>query len=155
PQLLHFLFHLPYSLAWSRGGLQRRNSTLCATIPLSLIAIILNRIEPSSSGGQSLQDFAHFALRIATAGLFLTGFPRVLSIQEATAQTLVPDGATSGRIREVPLPSGGNQRVLYARPSSPRGAIVMLPGGTGDVGIGDEGGVSHGNNFVVRTQRLW
>ena len=37
----------------------------------------------------------------------------------------------------------------------PRGAIVMLPGGAGDVGIDDEGGLSHDNKFVVRTRALW
>ncbi len=103
-----------------------------------------------------MRDCARFALRAAIAGLFLTGFPQVLNIQGVAAQTHAPENdAESGTIREVPLPGGGKQRVLYARPASPRGAIVMLPGGAGDIGMDDEGGVSHGKNFVVRTQALW
>jgi hypothetical protein len=46
-------------------------------------------------------------------------------------------------------------RVLYARPPSPRGTIVMLPGGSGDVGLDDDGDFAHGKNFVVRTRDLW
>jgi hypothetical protein len=49
----------------------------------------------------------------------------------------------------------GLQRVLYARPQSPRGSVVMLPGGAGDVGIDEDGDVAHGRNFVVRTRDLW
>ncbi|WP_019903565.1 hypothetical protein [Methylobacterium sp. 77] len=46
-------------------------------------------------------------------------------------------------------------RVLVDTPDKPRGAIVMLPGGDGDVGIARDGGLRHGNNFVVRTRALW
>jgi pimeloyl-ACP methyl ester carboxylesterase len=64
---------------------------------------------------------------------------------ETTAQDTVFD---------LPL-TGGQQRVLYARPPSPRGSIVMLPGGAGDVDIGEDGDFAHGKNFVVRTRDLW
>ena len=103
-----------------------------------------------------MQDFTRCALRNAIAGLLLTTFLQVLSIPLVAAETPAQEnGAESGTIREVPLPGGAKQRALYARPASPRGAIVMLPGGAGDVGIDDEGGISHGNNFVVRTRALW
>jgi hypothetical protein len=103
-----------------------------------------------------LQEFARFALRTAIAGLLLTGFPQVLSIPVIAAPTPAPEnGAELETSREVLLPDGKKQRVLYACPAAPRGAIVMLPGGAGDVGIDDEGGISHGKNFVVRTQALW
>ena len=49
-----------------------------------------------------MRDYALFALRVAIAGLLLTGFPLVLSIQDVTAQTLTPEnGENSGRIRSV------------------------------------------------------
>lgn len=61
----------------------------------------------------------------------------------------------SERMFDLPLLSGNHQRVLLATPSDARGTIVMLPGGAGDVGIGGEGDIQHGNNFVVRTRALW
>jgi hypothetical protein len=61
----------------------------------------------------------------------------------------------SSVVRDLQLANGGKQRVLLARPQLPRGIIVMLPGGAGDVGIGSSGDLAHGKNFVVRTQDLW
>src|SRR5262245_19311733 len=59
------------------------------------------------------------------------------------------NGAQSGVVRDLPLSGGAQRRVLYARPASPRGTIVMLPGGAGDVGIDTQGDLEHGKNFVV------
>jgi hypothetical protein len=49
----------------------------------------------------------------------------------------------------------GMQRVVYARPQSVRGTIVMLPGGAGDVEIDKDGDLARGKNFVIRTRDLW
>jgi pimeloyl-ACP methyl ester carboxylesterase len=65
------------------------------------------------------------------------------------------DAATNTRIVDLPLSSGGHQRVLYVSPASPRATLVMLPGGTGDVGFARDGDIRHGHNFVVRTRDLW
>lgn len=56
---------------------------------------------------------------------------------------------------DVPLSGGGHDRVLLVSPPAARGVIVMLPGGAGDVGIGRDGTLRHGDNFVVRTRALW
>jgi hypothetical protein len=66
------------------------------------------------------------------------------------AQSHEQGAAASGQTLVI-----GRQRVLYARPQLPRGTIVMLPGGSGDVGIGEDGDLAHGKNFVVRTRALW
>jgi hypothetical protein len=66
----------------------------------------------------------------------------------------IQNDAQSGTVRDLPLVTG-QQRVLYARPQLPRGIIVMLPGGAGDVGIGDDGDFAHDKNFVIRTRALW
>ncbi|MEJ0096610.1 MAG: alpha/beta hydrolase [Methylocella sp.] len=58
-------------------------------------------------------------------------------------------------VRTLSLPNGERQRVLYITPPRPRAAIVMLPGGTGDIGLASDGTIAHGENFVVRTRRLW
>lgn len=50
---------------------------------------------------------------------------------------------------------GPAQRALVSVPNGARGMIVMLPGGSGDIGIGRDGGIAHGDNFTVRTRALW
>ena len=47
------------------------------------------------------------------------------------------------------------QRVLYDAPARPRATLVMLPGGTGDVGVRRDGDLRHDDNFVVRTRADW
>jgi hypothetical protein len=95
------------------------------------------------------------------AALTLPGPARASAYRQAPADSVVAvPGVTSqtvpvGRVVDLRLPDGGRQRVLYAGPPVPRGVIVMLPGGAGDVGIERDGTVRHGDNFVVRTRDLW
>ncbi|MET1027663.1 MAG: alpha/beta hydrolase, partial [Dongiaceae bacterium] len=58
-------------------------------------------------------------------------------------------------IFDLTLQNGDHQRVLFATPQHPRAALVMLPGGAGDVDIEEDGDLRHGYNFVVRTRALW
>jgi len=60
----------------------------------------------------------------------------------------------SERVVNLPL-DGMNQRVLYDAPLHPRATLVMLPGGTGDVGVLSDGDLRHDDNFVVRTRAAW
>jgi hypothetical protein len=62
---------------------------------------------------------------------------------------------TTERVFELPLSSGEAQRVLYLSPDSPRATIIMLPGGTGNIGLARDGNLRHGENFVVRTRGIW
>lgn len=45
--------------------------------------------------------------------------------------------------------------VLYAVPDQPKAVLVMLPGGSGRVGIDSDGHIKHPHNFVVRTRADW
>jgi hypothetical protein len=77
---------------------------------------------------------------------------------KAKAQTGKPGitaGETSERVVNIPLSSGALQRLLILVPPHPKAAIVMLPGGSGDVGIERGGDLRHDNNFVVRSRGLW
>jgi len=56
---------------------------------------------------------------------------------------------------DLPLGGGVEQRVLWTAPPDPRATIVMLPGGSGKLGIARDGTLRHGQNFVVRTRKLW
>jgi dienelactone hydrolase len=66
-----------------------------------------------------------------------------------------PQAAPGSRIVELLPADGVHQRVLVIGPSKPEKAIVMLPGGSGDVGISRDGGLKHDHNFVVRTRAAW
>ncbi|WP_260926407.1 alpha/beta hydrolase [Novosphingobium sp. 9] len=81
------------------------------------------------------------------AGLF--------SLSGAAAAHVPPKvGSPAQRVIDLPL-GGGMQRVLYVAPSHPRATLVMLPGGTGEIGIERDGQLRHGDNFVVRTRLAW
>lgn len=53
------------------------------------------------------------------------------------------------------LPSGGRMQALLAVPAQPVGAIVMFPGGDGELGLNPDGSIRHDDNFVVRTRSQW
>lgn len=59
------------------------------------------------------------------------------------------------RVVNIPLRDGGSVRALFCAPARPRAILIMLPGGAGDIGLGQDGRIRHGNNFVVRTRDLW
>ena len=59
------------------------------------------------------------------------------------------------QVVDLPLGAGLTQRVLYDAPPHPRATLVMLPGGSGDVGMRRDGDLRHDDNFVVRTRADW
>lgn len=59
------------------------------------------------------------------------------------------------RVFDLPVRGGEHQRILLSAPAHPRGTIVMLPGGAGDIGLERDGDIRHDHNFVVRTRALW
>ena len=75
----------------------------------------------------------------------------------ALAQTAPSWWAPVGgeQVVDLPLGAGLTQRVLYDAPSHPRATLVMLPGGSGDVGVRRDGDLRHDDNFVVRTRSDW
>ncbi|HZU65220.1 MAG TPA: alpha/beta hydrolase [Novosphingobium sp.] len=96
------------------------------------------------------------------------GFVALLSaawaimLASAAAMAQADPAASVGgeRVVALPLQDGTGLRVLYAAPEHPWATIVMLPGGSGDIGAqegdGAEGDdIRHGDNFVVRTRALW
>jgi rhodanese-related sulfurtransferase len=58
-------------------------------------------------------------------------------------------------IVSLPLGNGLSQRVLYVAPARPRATLVMLPGGTGEIGMNGNGDLRHDDNFVLRTRAAW
>ncbi len=86
--------------------------------------------------------------------LCATLLPAVASARQP--QAAGPPAPVAGeRVLDLPLRGGERQRILFSVPAHPRGTIVMLPGGTGNVGLERGGGIRHGDNFVVRTRALW
>ena len=70
------------------------------------------------------------------------------------ALLLWPPAVAAGQSFDATL-NGVRQRVLYAAPARPLATIVMLPGGSGDVGLEPDGVIRHDGNFVVRTRAAW
>lgn len=65
------------------------------------------------------------------------------------------DPSLKAQVFDVTLPSGIDQRLLSLVPPHARGTLIMLPGGSGDVGIDLDGSLRHPDNFVVRTRAMW
>jgi alpha-beta hydrolase superfamily lysophospholipase len=61
----------------------------------------------------------------------------------------------SEQLVELRLRQGETQKVLLVTPPDARAAIVMLPGGAGDVGLTGSADIRHSDNFVVRTRAMW
>jgi hypothetical protein len=80
-------------------------------------------------------------------------FTAFVAAGAALAQT--PDGAASERLIDLPLRAGNYQRMLFVAPPKPKAIIIMLPGGSGDIGLTRGGDIRHDENFEVRTRRLW
>jgi pimeloyl-ACP methyl ester carboxylesterase len=89
-----------------------------------------------------------FALSLVTVSLL--GAPAIAQTGPAK-QALVP----GDRVLDLPLSDGLVQRVLYDAPPHPRATLVMLPGGSGDIGVRRDGALRHDDNFVVRTRADW
>jgi hypothetical protein len=86
--------------------------------------------------------------------VWIYGLALFLPLQ-VDAQPVPLDDAHYSGVRDLTVPGGLHQRVLYLRPQSTHGTIVMLPGGAGDVVIGGDGDVERDKNFVIRTRNLW
>ncbi len=58
-------------------------------------------------------------------------------------------------VMDLPLGKGLSQRILYLAPPRPRATLIMLPGGSGKVGVQRDGDLRYDDNFVVRTREDW
>lgn len=88
----------------------------------------------------------------ALLALFL-GFGAAHAWAGEAAPAAGADGA--GRVEEKVrdlVVEGLPQRVLLVLPPNPRAVLVMLPGGTGDLGLKADGTFRYGMNVLVRTR---
>jgi len=65
------------------------------------------------------------------------------------------ESAAPQEVLTVPLGPHALQRILYVAPAHPLRAIVMMPGGSGDLGLGRSADLPQNQNFVIRTRFLW
>lgn len=93
--------------------------------------------------------------RVARALMAGLGLATGVASGVASAAPLTPPPTWHPAVLSLPLPGGGGVRALLLRPASPRGTLVMLPGGTGEVGIAPDGTMAHADNVVIRTAPLW
>jgi hypothetical protein len=65
------------------------------------------------------------------------------------AQTTIPE------IADIPLSTGGAERVLFIGTQGARATLILLSGGDGVLSIDNAGNVTPGGNFLVRTRFHW
>ena len=87
---------------------------------------------------------------LAGAALAAAGLPAA-----ALAASLAPPAVWHPAVLDVSVPGGGAEHALLLRPAKPRGTLVMLPGGSGDVGLSPDGRIDRADNVVIRTAPLW
>jgi pimeloyl-ACP methyl ester carboxylesterase len=64
--------------------------------------------------------------------------------------------SAQGVVADLPLPGGGEERVVFVGPANPSETLVMLAGGDGIVEIDSSGYIGRlGGNFLLRTRALW
>jgi hypothetical protein len=90
---------------------------------------------------------SHAAVCVICLFGVLSGAPRARAAQD--------EAAPSEEVLTVPVGGQETQSILYVAPAHAKGAIVMLPGGTGDLGLARGGDPPHNQNFLVRTRALW
>ena len=100
---------------------------------------------------------------IAVKGTFSVAAP--VAVLAALLVLAEPGSAAAGSADDAAMPGarvvdmlpeyGIRQRVLMFGPAKADKAIVMLPGGSGKVGISRNGALKHDKNFVVRTREAW
>jgi hypothetical protein len=80
-------------------------------------------------------------------------FGILTAAQNAAAQP--PESAAPETVLNVPVGAHELQRILCVEPARASGAIVMMPGGSGEVGLEPSADLRHNQNFVIRTRSLW
>lgn len=76
-----------------------------------------------------------------------------ISIGAAIALAAI-GSALAGTV-DLPASGGGKQRVLYLQPNNPAVALILFPGGDGQIKLRADGTSAAGGNFLVRTRDEW
>lgn len=90
----------------------------------------------------------------------MKSLPCIIAISFASAAPAARPGLVASppggeQIVDLALAGGGHHRILYERFAHPRAALVMLPGGSGEIGVAPDGDIEHAQNFIVRTRLQW
>ncbi|MBV8045948.1 MAG: alpha/beta hydrolase [Paludibacterium sp.] len=59
------------------------------------------------------------------------------------------------QVETVSARPGVTMRFLFLPQAHPLASVILLAGGSGNVGIGDDGSLAHDGNFLVRTREAW
>jgi len=77
-----------------------------------------------------------------------------LSLPVALALAAIGSALAASTV-DLPASGGGKERVLYLQPANPVAALIMFPGGDGQIKLGTDGTPAAGTNFLVRTRDSW
>ncbi|WP_249210812.1 alpha/beta fold hydrolase [Acetobacter persici] len=70
-------------------------------------------------------------------------------------QDTLPDQTPQRMVVDLTPAPGTTQRILVLAPPHPRATLILLPGGTGDIGIARNGTLHHTQNFLLRMRAEW
>ena len=91
-----------------------------------------------------------------TINLFRAALAAALAMAVAVGGALLSDrrAEAAGGIEQTTVSVGGVQAALLT-PPHPHGALVLLAGGDGNIGVGPDGSIAHEGNQLVRTRAAY
>ncbi|GAB6968471.1 hypothetical protein JCM25156A_25090 [Komagataeibacter kakiaceti JCM 25156] len=100
-------------------------------------------------------EYLHYMMVTLTFLILLpvTAYGHDRPAPESTPASVDP--GMNERVMNIPSGAGGSVRGIFCSPVRPRATLIMFPGGSGDIGLGQDGHIRHGDNFVVRTRGAW
>lgn len=109
---------------------------------------------PRSRGTRPATGLSYTAILFLLA-LTLPARSHAASAQPDGPQDTLPDQTLQRMVVDLTPAPGVTQRILVLAPPHPRATLILLPGGTGDIGIARNGALHHAQNFLLRMRAEW
>ena len=109
---------------------------------------------PRSRGTRPATGLSYAAILFLLA-LTLPARSHATSAWPDGPQDTLPDQTPQRMVVDLTPAPGITQRILVLAPPHPRATMILLPGGSGDIGIARNGTLHHTQNFLLRMRAEW
>ncbi|MFT8472548.1 alpha/beta hydrolase [Acetobacter persici] len=109
---------------------------------------------PRSRGPRPATGLSYAAILFLLA-LTLPARSHATSTRPDGPPDTLPDQMPQRMVVDLTPAPGVTQRILVLAPPHPRATLILLPGGTGDIGIARNGALHHTQNFLLRMRAEW